>query len=94
MRAAFKAVIEGKQVAVLAPTTVLTFQHLRTLTERFAGFPVKIDMVSGFRTQQEQKAILAQVAAGQVGVKDLQKSADQVSVPLAEIESEVSRRIG
>ena len=51
MRAAFKAVMDGKQVAVLAPTTVLAFQHQKTLRERFAGFPVRIEMVSRFRTQ-------------------------------------------
>jgi transcription-repair coupling factor (superfamily II helicase) len=68
MRAAFKAVIDGKQVAVLAPTTVLAFQHLRTLKERFAGFPVNIDMVSRFRTKQEQKQTLTALAAGQVDV--------------------------
>ena len=51
MRAAFKAVMDGKQVAVLAPTTVLAFQHLKTLRERFAGFPVRIDMVSRFRIE-------------------------------------------
>ena len=51
MRAAFKAVMDGKQVAILAPTTVLAFQHHKTLVERFAGFPVTIDMVSRFRTQ-------------------------------------------
>ena len=51
MRAAFKAVMDGKQVAVLAPTTVLAFQHLKTLKSRFAAFPVRIDMVSRFRTQ-------------------------------------------
>ena len=54
MRAAFKAVIDGKQVAFLAPTTVLAFQHPRTLAERFAGFPVRIEMISRFRTKQEQ----------------------------------------
>ncbi|MEZ5287013.1 MAG: TRCF domain-containing protein [Vicinamibacterales bacterium] len=53
MRAAFKAVMDGKQVAVLAPTTVLAFQHLKTLKERFAAFPTRIDMVSRFRTKQE-----------------------------------------
>jgi transcription-repair coupling factor (superfamily II helicase) len=68
MRAAFKAVIDSKQVAFLAPTTVLAFQHLRTLRERFAGFPVKIDMISRFRTPQEQKVILEQLAAGQIDV--------------------------
>src|SRR5205814_9395424 len=46
MRAAFKAAMDGKQVAVLAPTTVLAFQHQKTLRDRFAGFPVNIDMVS------------------------------------------------
>ena len=55
MRAAFKAVMDGKQVAFLAPTTVLAFQHLKTLRERFAGFPVTVDMVSRFRTKQEIK---------------------------------------
>jgi transcription-repair coupling factor (superfamily II helicase) len=50
MRAAFKAVMDGKQTAFLAPTTVLAFQHLKTLTERFGGFPVRIDMVSRFRS--------------------------------------------
>jgi transcription-repair coupling factor (superfamily II helicase) len=54
MRAAFKAVMDGKQVAVLAPTTVLAFQHEKTLKERFAGFPVKIAMVSRFRSKAEQ----------------------------------------
>ena len=68
MRAAFKAVIDGKQVAVLAPTTVLAFQHARTLKERFAGFPVKIDMVSRFRTKQEQQEILEAVAKGQIDI--------------------------
>jgi transcription-repair coupling factor (superfamily II helicase) len=68
MRAAFKAVMDGKQVAFLAPTTVLAFQHLKTLTERFAGFPVRIDMVSRFRSKAEQKQILADLAAGKVDV--------------------------
>ena len=56
MRAAFKAVMDGKQVAFLAPTTVLAFQHLRTIQERFAGFPVSVDMISRFRNKAEQKA--------------------------------------
>jgi transcription-repair coupling factor (superfamily II helicase) len=68
MRAAFKAVIDGKQVAFLAPTTILAFQHLRTLTERFAGFPVKIEMISRFKSPQEQKAIVAQLAGGQLDI--------------------------
>jgi transcription-repair coupling factor (superfamily II helicase) len=68
MRAAFKAVVDGKQVAFLAPTTILAFQHERTLRERFAGFPVRVDMVSRFRTKQEQKDTLAALVAGQVDI--------------------------
>ena len=68
LRAAFKAVIDGKQVALLAPTTVLAFQHLKTLVERFAAFPVRIEMVSRFRSRAEQKALLADLAAGKVDV--------------------------
>jgi transcription-repair coupling factor (superfamily II helicase) len=68
MRAAFKAVMEGKQVAVLAPTTVLAFQHLETLKRRFAAFPVRIDMISRFRTRQEIKEALAAAAAGRLDI--------------------------
>ncbi len=68
MRAAFKAVMDGKQVAFLAPTTILAFQHQRTLRERFAGFPVRIDMLSRFRTKDEQKATVTQLAAGQIDI--------------------------
>jgi transcription-repair coupling factor (superfamily II helicase) len=68
MRAAFKAVMDGKQVAVLAPTTVLAFQHLKTLQSRFAAFPVRVDMVSRFRTKAEQKATLEDLAAGKVEI--------------------------
>ena len=68
MRAAFKAVMDGKQVAFLAPTTVLAFQHEKTLKDRFAGFPVRIDMISRFRTKQEQQQVIADLAAGKVDV--------------------------
>jgi transcription-repair coupling factor (superfamily II helicase) len=68
LRAAFKAVMDGKQVAFLAPTTILAFQHLRTLTERFSGFPVRVDMVSRFRSRAEQKVILEDLAAGRIEV--------------------------
>jgi transcription-repair coupling factor (superfamily II helicase) len=68
MRAAFKAVMDGKQVAFLAPTTVLAFQHQKTLKERFAGFPVRIEMVSRFRSKAEQKEALADLAAGKVDI--------------------------
>jgi transcription-repair coupling factor (superfamily II helicase) len=68
MRAAFKAVMDGKQAAFLAPTTVLAFQHSKTLTERFAAFPVRIGMISRFRTKPEQAAILQDLAAGRIDV--------------------------
>jgi transcription-repair coupling factor (superfamily II helicase) len=69
MRAAFKAVIDGhKQVAVLAPTTVLVFQHFETFKQRFAAFPVKIEMLSRFRTPAEQKIVLAYLEAGKADV--------------------------
>jgi transcription-repair coupling factor (superfamily II helicase) len=68
MRAAFKAVMDAKQVAFLAPTTVLTFQHEKTLKDRFAGFPVRIDMVSRFRTKAEQQQVIADLADGKVDV--------------------------
>ena len=68
MRAAFKAVMDGKQVAFLAPTTVLAFQHQKTLTDRLAGFPLTIDMVSRFRSKAEQDEIIAGVAAGKIDI--------------------------
>ena len=68
MRAAFKVVMDGKQVAVLAPTTILAFQHEKTLRERFSGFPVSIDMVSRFRNKAEQKVTLENLAAGKLDI--------------------------
>jgi transcription-repair coupling factor (superfamily II helicase) len=68
MRAAFKAVSDSKQVAVLAPTTVLAFQHFETFKQRFAAFPVRIEMLSRFRSAAEQKKILAELEAGRVDV--------------------------
>src|SRR5271154_1102139 len=68
MRAAFKAVQDGKQVAVLTPTTVLCFQHFESFKKRFANFPVNIEMISRFRTPKEQKEILEKVADGKVDI--------------------------
>jgi transcription-repair coupling factor (superfamily II helicase) len=68
MRSAFKALGDGKQVAVLAPTTVLCFQHFETFRRRFAPFPVKIEMLSRFRNKKEISAVLADTAAGKVDV--------------------------
>jgi transcription-repair coupling factor (superfamily II helicase) len=68
MRAAFKAISDNKQVAVLAPTTVLAFQHYETFKQRFAVFPVAIEMISRFRSPKQQKEILQKVEAGKVDV--------------------------
>ena len=68
LRAAFKAATEGKQVMVLVPTTILAQQHYGTFRERFAEFPVKVDMISRFRTNWEQKRILGDFNAGRVDV--------------------------
>ena len=68
MRAAFKAVIDSKQVVVLAPTTVLAFQHYETFRRRFAAFPVKIEMVSRFRSPRELKETLAGVETAKVDI--------------------------
>src|SRR5580704_5951895 len=68
MRAAFKAVADSKQVAVLAPTTVLAFQHFETFKQRFAAFPVTIEMISRFRTAKQQKEILEKVGTGRVDI--------------------------
>ena len=68
MRAAFKAVMDGKQVAVLVPTTVLAQQHYETFLERMGRFPVAVEMVSRFRSRSEQSAVLARVAQKKVDV--------------------------
>ncbi len=68
MRAAFKAISDNKQVAVLAPTTVLAFQHYETFKQRFAAFPVTIEMISRFRSPKQQKEILQKVEAGKVDI--------------------------
>ncbi|HAG07450.1 MAG TPA: transcription-repair coupling factor, partial [Peptococcaceae bacterium] len=68
MRAAFKAVMDGKQVAVLVPTTVLAQQHYITFTRRFAGYPVKIEMLSRFKSHAEQKRIVRALARGTVDI--------------------------
>src|SRR5579863_6254186 len=68
MRAGFKVVQDGRQVAVLAPTTVLAFQHFTTFSRRMAGFPVRIEMVSRFRSAAEIKKALAETEAGKVDI--------------------------
>lgn len=68
MRAAFKAVCSGKQVAVLAPTTLLAFQHYQTFSRRFEGFPVSVDMVSRLRKPAEQKETIKKLSAGTLDI--------------------------
>ncbi|MGQ3686120.1 MAG: transcription-repair coupling factor [Candidatus Loosdrechtia sp.] len=68
MRAAFKAVIHGKQVAVLVPTTILAQQHYNTFSERMADYPVKTEVLSRFKSKKEQKDILEKTSAGLVDI--------------------------
>jgi transcription-repair coupling factor (superfamily II helicase) len=68
MRAAFKAVQDSKQVAVLTPTTVLSFQHYESFKRRFANFPVNIEMISRFRTPKEKKVILEKAEQGKIDI--------------------------
>lgn len=68
MRAAFKAVMDGKQAAVLTPTTVLAYQHYETFKKRFAAFPVKVDLLSRFRSSKEQRAVVESAGKGEVDV--------------------------
>lgn len=68
MRAAFRTVMNGKQVAVLVPTTILAQQHYKTFSERMADYPVKVEVISRFRTKKEQKEILQLAAEGNVDI--------------------------
>jgi transcription-repair coupling factor (superfamily II helicase) len=68
LRAAFKAVMDGRQVALLVPTTVLAQQHFNTFRERLAAFPVEVEMLSRFRTPQQQRDILLRLAVGVVDI--------------------------
>ncbi|MEJ7622846.1 MAG: transcription-repair coupling factor [Pyrinomonadaceae bacterium] len=68
MRAAFKAVMDGKQAAILTPTTVLAYQHFETFKKRFAAFPVKVELLSRFRSTKEQKGVVEKAGKGEVDV--------------------------
>ncbi len=68
LRAAFKAVMGGKQVAILCPTTILAYQHYQTAQSRFRGFPVSIDMMSRFRTKAQQEASLRKLRRGETDI--------------------------
>ncbi|HKZ22088.1 MAG TPA: transcription-repair coupling factor [candidate division Zixibacteria bacterium] len=68
IRAAFKAVLDHKQVGVLVPTTILAFQHQNSFSERLRDFPFRVEMLSRFKTKKEQKAILEDLKAGKVDI--------------------------
>ena len=68
IRAAFKCVMEGKQCAVLVPTTILAWQHFQTFTKRMEGFPVKVDILSRFRTPREQEQVLEELRRGEIDI--------------------------
>jgi transcription-repair coupling factor (superfamily II helicase) len=68
IRAAFKAVMDNKQVAMLVPTTLLAQQHDQTFRKRFSAFPIRVEMLSRFRTSKEQKAIVRDLAQGKVDI--------------------------
>ncbi|MDP8217013.1 MAG: transcription-repair coupling factor [Candidatus Kaelpia imicola] len=68
LRAAFKAVMDNKQVSMLVPTTILAQQHYQRFTERLTQFPVRVDMLSRFRTEKEQKEILADLKEGKIDI--------------------------
>ena len=68
LRAAFKALMDSKQVAILAPTTILAQQHYNTVLKRFKGFPVKVDVLSRFRTAKETKDVLRRVKEGEIDI--------------------------
>ena len=66
IRAAFKAIDNGKQVAILVPTTILAFQHYKTLLKRFEGFPISFDYLNRFRTKTEKNKILDEISTGKL----------------------------
>ena len=93
VRAAFKAVLDGRQVAVLVPTTVLAQQHLKTFRERLKAFPVEVEVLSRFRSTREQKAVLAKLEDGSVDIcigthRLLQKDVDFKDLGLVVIDEE------
>ncbi len=93
LRAVMKAVMDGKQAAILVPTTVLAQQHYQTAVSRFRGFPVNIDVLSRFRTPQQQKATLQKLRAGAVDLiigthKLLQKTVEFKDLGLLIIDEE------
>ncbi|TKJ35126.1 transcription-repair coupling factor [bacterium (candidate division B38) B3_B38] len=68
MRGAFKAVMDGKQIAMLAPTTILAFQHYRTFVQRFRGYPIKMALLSRLQSKKEQKEIVSRIKGGEIDI--------------------------
>src|SRR5947209_9930396 len=68
MRAAFKSVMDGKQASILAPTTILAYQHYRTFLRRFASFPVTIELLTRYYSAKEQKEIVRKLEAGEIDI--------------------------
>ena len=68
IRAIFKAVMTGKQAAIVVPTTILALQHFQTISERFKPFPVKVELLSRFRSAKEQKETVKRLATGECDV--------------------------
>jgi transcription-repair coupling factor (superfamily II helicase) len=68
MRAAFKAVMDGKQAAILAPTTILAYQHYESFKKRFAAFPAKVELLSRFRSAKEQKSVVEAAGKSEVDI--------------------------
>ncbi len=93
LRAVFKCVMSGKQCAILAPTTILAWQHYQTALRRFDGFPVSIELLSRFRTAKEQEAILKKVKRGEIDViigthRIVQKDVEFANLGLAIVDEE------
>jgi len=93
LRAAFKCMVEGRQCAILAPTTILAWQHYETALRRFDGFPFRIDLMSRFRTPKQQEATLAALKRGEVDLligthRIIQKDVEFRDLGLAIIDEE------
>ncbi len=93
MRAVFKCVMSGKQCAILAPTTILAWQHYQTALRRFDGFPVSVELLSRFRTPKEQEAILKKLKRGEIDVvigthRIVQKDVEYHNLGLAIVDEE------
>ncbi len=93
LRAAFRATMDGKQVAVLVPTTVLAQQHFDTIKRRFAGYPIEIDVISRFRKSADQKTVLKRLAEGKIDIvvgthRLLQKDVEFQSLGLIVVDEE------